>query len=59
MEYKCKNPCGEVPLGEYMPVMPWVQAQMMQMLREKNGWPLYKPDEIESIIKHLENQQVK
>lgn len=40
------NPCGEIVLGEPRPVVPWVQIQMMNMLRVRSGKPPFTPGEI-------------
>jgi len=39
------NPCSEIALGEFRPVMPWVQVQVMQSLRARLGLKPYTIDE--------------
>lgn len=43
------NPCEEITLGEPQLVVPWVQIQMMNHLRVKEGKPPFTPQEILNI----------
>lgn len=52
------KPCGEIPLGEWKPVVPWVQVQLMNWLRVQSGQPAYTLEECRQIeAKLLEGWQ--
>ena len=47
----CKNPCGEIVLGEPQPVMPWVQVQLMVAIGT------IKPEEAPTALRTLQDLQ--
>lgn len=48
------NPCGEIRLGQWEPVVPWVQVALTNMLRVKQGHQPMSVEECETLRKQLE-----
>lgn len=48
-----QSPCGEIDLCDPQPVRPWVQLQMMNFARVRQGLPVYTREEAKQIVTHL------
>lgn len=51
-----QNPCGELPLGEWMLVSPWTQAHMANSMRLRVGLMPFSVEEIQLYIDSLQLQ---